>query len=145
MLETDIEGLDPKDATQYVLAHITTLKQAEKDLARREEEIAAWSRRVQLAESRGEAELAAQARVRLGEIQARKAEAAAGLADLRRTVSTLKDKLTRLQRDATRSIDTDLLLAQLEMVVGKKDELSTRLQNEQAGVELDELKRKTQP
>ena len=120
MRETDIEGLDPKDATQYVLAHITTLKQTEKDLARLEEEFVSWSRRVQLAESRGEAELAAQARVRLDEIQARKAGAAAELADLRRTVSTLKDKLARLQRGVTRSVDTDLLLAELEMLAGKR-------------------------
>ena len=120
MRETDIEGLDPKDAAQYVLAHITTLKQTEKDLARLEEESVTWSRRVQLAESRGEVELAAQARVRLDEIQAKKAGAAAELADLRRTVSTLKDKLARLQRGVTRSVDTDLLLAELEMLVGKK-------------------------
>jgi hypothetical protein len=41
----------------------------------------------------------------------------------------------------TRSVDTDLLLAQLEMVAGKKDELSVQLKEEEAKQNLDELKR----
>lgn len=142
MLDTDLEGLGPKEATEYVLAFITTLKQTEKDLTRIDEEMGIWTKRVALAESRGEAALAAQAKVRREEIQARKAARLAELSELRRKVSTLKDKLTRLRMMPTRSVDTDLLLAQLEMVAGKKDELSVQLKEEEAKLNLDELKKR---
>ncbi len=46
MLDTDLEGLDPQQATEYVLAFITTLKQTEKALAAAEEESNLWTRRV---------------------------------------------------------------------------------------------------
>jgi hypothetical protein len=39
-------------------------------------------------------------------------------------------------------VDTDRLLAQLEMVVGKKDELSLSMKDEEAKAALDELKNK---
>jgi hypothetical protein len=142
MLDTDLEGLGPREATEYVLAFITTLKQTEKDLTRIVEEMGIWTKRVALAESRGEGALAAQAKVRLEEIQAKKAARLAELSELRRKVSTLKDKLTRLRMMPTRSVDTDLLLAQLEMVVGKKDELSISLKEEEAKQNLDELKKR---
>jgi phage shock protein A len=145
MLDTDLEGLGPKEATEYVLAFITTLKQTERDLARIEEETATWARRVSLAESRGEADLAAQAKARLGEVRAKKAEREAELADLRRKVATLKHSLARLRVMPSRSVDTDLLLAQLEMVVGKKDELSLKFKEEEAKAKLDELKKRMQP
>jgi phage shock protein A len=145
MLDTDLEGLGPKEAAEYVLAFVTTLKQTEKDLARLEEEIGTWSRRVALAESRGESGLAAQAKARLEEVQGKKAAREAELADLRMKVTTLKDKLKRLRMMPTRSVDTALLLAQLEMVTGKKDELSAALKDEEAKAKLEELKKKMQP
>jgi hypothetical protein len=42
-----------------------------------------------------------------------------------------------------RLVDTDLLLAQLQMVAGKKDELGDAMKNEEANAALDELKKKT--
>jgi phage shock protein A len=142
MLDTDLEGLGPKEAQEYVLAFVTTLKQTEKDLARAEEEVATWTKRVALAESRGESSLAAQAKVRLAEEQGRKALREAELAELGMKVSILKEKLARLRMMPIRSIDPDLLLAQLEMVTGKKDELSLSLKEEEAKARLEELKKR---
>jgi len=142
MLDTDIEGLGPKEAAEYVLAFVTTLKQTEKDIARLDEEIATWTRRVGLAESKGDAGLAAAATARLEEIRAKKAAREAELADLRMKVSILKDKLTRLRMVGARSVDTDLLLAQLELVAGKKDALSESFKDEEAKAKLEELKKK---
>lgn len=142
MQDTDLEGLGPKEAAEYVLAFVTTLKQTEKDLARIDEEIGVWTKRVALAESRGEASLAAQAKTRLEEIQVKKTAREAELSELRMKVSILKDKLKRLRMMPSRSVDTDLLLAQLEMVAGKKDELSAALKEEEAKAKLEELKKR---
>jgi hypothetical protein len=57
MLDTDLEGLGPKEASEYVLAFITTLKQTEKALDAAQEDAHLWTRRVSLAQSRGDAGL----------------------------------------------------------------------------------------
>jgi len=147
MVDTDIDGLGPKDAYQYVLAFITTLKQTEKALANADQDVATWTRRVELATARGDATLAAAAQSRLAEVTARKTQIEGELADLRATVSVLKEKLKRRIASAGadptgRLVDADLLLAQLEMVVGPKDELSSAMRHEEANAALEELKRK---
>ncbi len=142
MLDTDIEGLGPKEASDYVLAFITTLKQTEKAAAAAQEDVSLWTRRVELARARGDEALAAQAQARLDEMIAKKAKLDAELSELKATVSVLKEKLTRVRMMGGRLVDTDLLLAQLEMVVGKKDELSETMKKEEASSALDELKKK---
>ncbi|HVO38201.1 MAG TPA: chromosome partitioning protein [Spirochaetia bacterium] len=142
MLDTDLEGLGPPEATEYVLAFITTLKQTEKARAAADEEAALWARRVELARSKGEEALASQAQVRLDQSTAKRAQLDAELADLKGKVSILKEKLARLRMTGGKSIDTDLLLAQLEMAVGKKDELSKTFKDEESNAALDELKKK---
>ena len=142
MTDTDIEGLDPKDAAEYVLAFVTTMKRTETDLARTTEEIATWTRRVGLATETGDASLAGQARERLARIEAKKTTLEAELADLRLKVDILKDKLKRLRGRFQRSVDPDVLLAELEMLAGKKDALADRFKAEEAGVKVEELKKK---
>ncbi len=147
MVDTDIEGLGPKDAYQYVLAFITTLKQTEKALANADQDVATWTRRVELATAKGDATLTAAAQSRLAEATAKKAQLETELADLRATVSVLKEKLKRRiamagADPARKLVDADLLLAQLEMVVGPKDELSAAFRHEEANAALEELKRK---
>ena len=142
MIDTDIEGLRPQEAADYVLAFITTLKQTEKAVGAAEEEVSLWTRRVALARSRGEEGLAAQAEARLTEATGRKAALDAELADLKAKVSVLKEKLARLRVTGGRLVDTDLLLAQLEMAAGKKDELSAAMKEEESKAALDELKKK---
>ena len=142
MTDTDIEGLGPKEAADYVLAFIATLKQTEKSLAAAGDEVDLWTRRVALARSKGDEGLAGQAEARLQEAAAKKAKLQAELAELSATVSALKAKLARLRMTGGRAVDTDLLLAQLEMAVGKKDELSKAMKAEETNAALDELKKK---
>jgi hypothetical protein len=54
----------------------------------------------------------------------------------------LKEKLVRIRMAGLKLVDADLLLAQLEMIVGKKDELAHTMKNEEASAALEELKRK---
>jgi hypothetical protein len=142
MLDTDLEGLGPTEATEYVLAFITTLKQTEKARATADEEVALWTRRVELARSKGDEALTLQAQARRDECTAKKAKLDAELAELKGKVAILKEKLTRIRMTGGRSVDTDLLLAQLEMVVGKKDDLSRTFKDEESNAALDELKKK---
>ncbi|HVP18961.1 MAG TPA: hypothetical protein VMU36_08175 [Spirochaetia bacterium] len=142
MIDTDIEGLGPKEASEYVLAFITTLKQTEKAVASAEENVSLWTRRVALARSKGDETLAARAQARLDEASAKKAGLDAELADLKGKVAVLKQKLVHVRATGGRSVDTDLLLAQLEMVVGKKDELAQAMKEEETKAALDDLKNK---
>ena len=142
MLDTDIEGLDPKAATEYVLAFVSTMKRTETELARNAEEIATWTRRVALAAEKGDASLADQARAKLAEIEGKRTALQAELADLRLKVGILKDKLQRLRGRFQRSVDPDVLLAELEMLAGKKDPLAERFKAEEAGAKVEELKKK---
>ncbi len=142
MLDTDIGGLDPKAAAEYVLAFISTMKRTETELARNAEEIATWTRRIGLATEKGDASLADQARARLAEIQGKKAALESELAELRLKVGILKDELQRLRARFQRSVDPDVLLAELEMLAGKKDPLAERFKAEEAGAKVEELKKK---
>ena len=143
MLDTDIEGLDPAQASEYVLAFITTLKKTEKSLAEAAEETNTWTRRVTLARSKGDEGLAAQAQARLSDATAKQSALEAELGDLRRKVAVLKDKLARLKMTGGRLVNTDLLLAQLQMVVGEKEKLGDAMKQQEADAALDELKRKS--
>ena len=142
MLDTDLDGLDPQQAKEYVLAFITTLKKTEKALAAAAEETNTWTRRVTLARSAGEETLAAQAQARLSDATAKQAGLEAELADLRAKVVVLKEKLTMIRMKGVRLVDTDLLLAQLSLLVGPKDELAGAMKREEANAALDELKKK---
>ncbi len=142
MQDTDIEGLDPQDAAEYVLAFVTTLKKTEMDLASATEDVAKWTRRVALAAEKGEKELAGLARAKLAEVDGKKAALETELADLRLKVAILKEKLQRLRRRFQKSVDTDVLLAELEMLIGKKDTLADTFKAEEAGAKVEELKKK---
>ena len=144
MLDTDLEGLGPKEAAEYVLAFITTLKQTEKALEAAQEDTNVWTRRVSLAQGKGAAGLAAQAMARLSDAVAKQSTLEAELADLRSKVSVLKEKLTRIRMAGVKLVDADLLLAQLQMAAGKRDDLAHTMKQEEAGAALDELKKKMQ-
>jgi phage shock protein A len=142
MQDTDIEGLEPKDAAEYVLAFVATMKKTETDIGRAAEDVAKWTRRVALATEKGETELAGLAQAKLAEIEGKKTALEAELADLRLKVDILKGKLQRLRRRFQKSVDTDVLLAELEMLAGKKDALADAFKAEEAGAKLEELKKK---
>ena len=144
MLDTDLEGMNPQQAAEYVLAFITTLKQTERAVFAAEEEANLWMRRVTLAQSKGDEPLTSQAQARLSDAVAKKARLETELSDLRAKVATLKDKLKKVRMTGGRLVDTDLLLAQLEMVVGPRDTLAGTMKKEEASAALDELKKKMQ-
>jgi len=140
--DTDIEGLRPEDATDYVLAFVATLKRTETELKRAAEDAATWTRRVALAVEKGDEELAGLARARLAQIEAKKTALEAEIADLRRKADVLKEKLQRLRVQSRKTVDTDVLLAELRMLAGERDALADAFAAAEAGAKVEELKRK---
>lgn len=118
MDDTDLRGLSAEDARAYALEFLTALKSRERDLAALAEEIGAWAKRVELAASKGAAELEAAARAKLDELTARRAVLEGERAELAATVARIREKL-RLTSAAERTVDADLLLAQLQMATGE--------------------------
>jgi hypothetical protein len=140
--DTDLEGMEPAAAREYVLYFIQSMKETQRQKAKKAEEATLWRTRVQQARSHNRPELAAEAESNLGGLE----QEIAGLEDeeaqLRSKVEILKENLRRLEAGFRRTIDADVLLANLEMLVGETDDTEEKFKDELAQAELDELKRK---
>ncbi|MBU0929426.1 MAG: chromosome partitioning protein [Spirochaetes bacterium] len=118
MDDTDIRGLSAQDARAYALEFLTALKGLERDLAALGDEISTWAKRVELAASKGAAELEAAARAKLDELGAKRAGLEAERADIAAKVARIRERLP-MAGASERSVDPDLLLAQLRMAAGQ--------------------------
>jgi len=119
MDDTDILGLSARDAQAYALEFITALKGLERELGALGDELATWARRVELAATKGAAELEAAARAKVDELSAKKTALESERAELAAKVSRIREKLP-MAGSQERSVDADLLLAQLRMAAGQE-------------------------
>jgi len=118
MDDTDIRGLSAADARAYALEFMTSLKTTEGELAALGDELRLWSRRLELAATKGAAELEAAARAKVDELTARKTALDAERAELAAKVARIREQLP-MAGASERSVDADLLLAQLQMETGE--------------------------
>lgn len=118
MDDTDLRGLGAADARAYALEFMTALKAAERELGSLGDELVQWAKRAELAAQKGAAELEAAARARLSELEAKRAALAAEREELAAKVARIREKLP-LAAAGERSVDPDLLLAQLRMAAGE--------------------------
>lgn len=118
MDDTDIRGLSAADAKAYALEFMTALKGLERDLAAIGDEAATWAKRVELAAAKGAAELEAAARTKLDELAAKRAGLEAERSELAAKVARIRERLPTAGA-AERSVDPDLLLANLRMAAGQ--------------------------
>ncbi len=147
--DTDLSGLDYPSARAYALEFMTALKTAEKALEAARQEVRMWTDRAALAASKGMANLETAARAKAGEAEAKAASLEAEKADLARKIARIREKLPVLKA-SERSVDADLLLAQLQMVTGEAlnpesatlAELDKTIRSGTADAALEELKRK---
>jgi hypothetical protein len=116
--DTDLRGMSAADARAYAIEFMTALKAIERDLASVGEELSMWAKRVELAASKGAVELEAAARARLDELGAKKTTLSAEREELAYKVERIRGKLP-MASAAERSVDADLLLAQLRMAAGQ--------------------------
>jgi hypothetical protein len=118
MDDTDLRGLTAAEARTYVLEFITAMKSTERAMAAVEQDLALWNKRVQLAAAKAATELESAARAKVDELAARYATLGAERAELATKVARLKEKLP-LVAASERSVDADLLLAELQVATGE--------------------------
>lgn len=141
---TNLAGMGEDEAKRYILAHATDLELLRKRIVEAEGEYKLWADRVNLAESRGltdlQAQAAEQARQAGAKLDTLKTEAAA----LQRDVDFMKSQLGGLKA-RERSVDADLLLANMQMVNGEMEhpgraELERGIKQSEADQALQALK-----
>ncbi len=138
----DLSGMDPAAAWEYVTAVITAYKQAQQRIAKLEEEKGIWESRISLAMERGAEDLRAEAEKKRGEVETALLSGFAEAAELGREVDILKVQLASLKRESEKSVDADLLLAQLSLAVGDAKPDDRAFREMEAERLLDELKKK---
>lgn len=149
MDDTDLSGLDPAAAREYVHGFVTTLRLTVKRRQQLESERQTWEERVRRAAAAGDDRLRDAARDRLRRAQEDCGRVAAEEAELRAQVEVLQRQLIRVRATAATTVDAEQLLAQLQEMVGDHDTLKEdldRLSAEQrAAAELESLKRRRRP
>lgn len=121
MEETNLQGLTPEDAQAYILEYTTSKKLTEKELEAVTAEIVAWSQKQQLAQNQGRADLVAAVESKLRELTAKQTQLEQERAELAIKIDTMKQQLPLLKA-RERTVDPDLLLAEMEMTLGKSTE-----------------------
>lgn len=146
----ELSRLDYSGAMDLLFAYTTDIKRHDKDIEALKKDIALWTSRVSLAESKGMVELAAGARSQVTQLEGKLAEIEASRAELDRDARRIKESLPGIKAKE-RSIDPDMLQAELSMMTGealdpekaKLDrELDALSKAESAADPLEALKRK---
>lgn len=146
MDDTDLSGLDPAAAREYVHRFVTTLRLTVKRRRQLETERGTWEERVQRAVAAGDDRLRDAARDRLRRVQEDFGRVAAEEAELRAQVEVLQRQLRRIRATAATTVDAEQLLVQLQEMVGEHDTLKEDLDRvsaeQRAAAELESLKRR---
>jgi phage shock protein A len=143
--------MDEQSAKQYLLGFITTYKLTIKKIDDIDSEIVKWNSRVELARSKGAADLAAEAEKETQRLNETKQKLLLEADELKTQISKMQRQFKTLG-SYLRSVDPDLLEQELLMAAGynpgDEEKLNTErkmreLENEsQAQAALDELKAK---
>ena len=137
----DITGLDTKTAKEYVLAAITALNETRKKREELERDKELWSKRVELAKQHGREDLLETATSRLVDTQNYLDKIRSEEAELHGGVIRLKGQLKVIENQPELEMDTDQLLAMLELNdPHKPDELAEKFRDQEASEALEKLK-----
>ena len=139
----DLNGLTPQAAKRYVVDNIAALKQTQNERRKLADELKKWRDRVVLAREKGRDDLAQKASEVVAETEAKLRTIASEERQLELDVIDLKQKLANLEKQPSRTIDAEALLAQLQNVVGERDELEEAMKDAELDVELEKLKDRT--
>lgn len=140
--DTDLSGMELEQAKEYVLKFIQTLKETQAKINRLGEETAVWKERIKLASERNKPDLKLAAEEKLSEIYREIDMLSREENELKSKINIMKENLKKLKLKFNFTVDTEQMLADIEMLVGKKDELSDKFKKEEAEKNLEELKRK---
>ena len=144
--ETDLTGLDPAAAREYVLGYITALRITAKKRQRLEVSLKTWEERIKQATDAGNETLRAAARNEMQRIQDGLGRVASEESELTAQVAVMKRHLKSMQHGPVVNADAEALLAQLQTLTGEPDTLKTDLDRlgaeQRADEELAALKRR---
>ena len=144
--ETDLTGLDPGAAREYVHGYLTALRLAAKKRQRLESALRTWEERVKHAAAAGNTTLRDAARNEMQRIQDGLGRVAAEEAELGAQVEVMKRHLKSMQHGPVVNADAEALLAQLQSLTGEPDTLKSDLDRlgaeQRADAELAALKRR---
>jgi len=140
--DLDIDRLPYKDAEQYVLSFITTLKSIEGKLKNLDQELELWRGRARLAEKNQEAQLLLIAGKKISELQEKSSQLELEQKSLRLKVSVLKEKLKSIGNQPAAAVNTDELLQKMKMLVGEEDKTLDIIEDLEADQALEELKKR---
>lgn len=141
--DLDLRGLDARGARAYVVEFVKTLKEAERRVRALDADLRLWTGRAALARSKAREDLASAADARAAAIAPQLAGAQAEEQRLRAQVSTLKERLkVKLHGEIERSVDSERLEAELEMLVGEEAALKSKIDSAQAASRLEEQKKR---
>ena len=144
--ETDLTGLDPGAAREYVLGYITALRLTARKRQRLEASLKTWEERIKTATEAGDSKLRDAARNELQRIQDGLGRVASEESELTAQVEVMKRHLKSMQRGPVVNADAEALLAQLQSITGEPDKLKTDLDRlgaeQRADEELEALKRR---
>ena len=113
----NLTGMKAAEAKEYIHAFITTLKLTEKEIITLEDEAAKWKGRIELAHSKGIAELAVEAEREAEKINTKLTGLRGEVLELRERINTMRRQLPGLAA-RERSVDPDLLEQELLMALG---------------------------
>jgi hypothetical protein len=140
--DTDISGLDPQAAREYVLGFIKALEETRRQKGKLVEERNLWRGRVELAESQRRTDLAEKARGRMEGLQPQIDRLEAEERSLLGKVARLKERLKTLPAGAGQTLDAEQLLTELRMVVGERDDTEDKIREIEIQAKLEALKKR---
>ena len=142
--DTDLRGMEPATAEEYVYNFIKSLKETQRQKEKRLEELAIWEDRIKMARGAGRSDLVQAAEEKVRDFREQIIRLNDEEADLKLKVNRLTENLKILQHGFQRTIDTEVLLADMEMLLGEKDTMEEKFRDQEAQRELEELKKKLQ-
>jgi len=142
--DTDLEGMAPEAAKEYVLAFIKSLKETQRQMGKCREELSLWEERVKTARAAGRPDLVRAAEEKVRNLREQIILLNDEEEELRLKVNRLRENLKILQHGVQRTIDAESLLAQMEMLVGEVDTTEEKFRDQEAQQELEKLKKKLQ-
>jgi len=117
MDDTNLSGMSPGDANNYILNFISTLKLTEKQIQNLGEEINKWQSRIDLAVSKGNTSLALEAEKERDTLAEKQSTLKAEADQLKHQIDEMRRQLPLLG-SRERSVDPDLLEQELLMAAG---------------------------
>lgn len=138
----DLSGMDPGSAREYVLAVIVTYKQTKKRIESLCQEKGLWENRMHLAEQKGVSDLRQEAEKKVQELSAEILKLEEEAREYKKQADILKGQLNLLKKEAQLTINADLLLSELTLLVGEEDKTAQSFKEFEAEAALEALKNK---